>query len=343
MSEERTNRCSISAHSTYLARYQATKATHCMTSTTVAIAEPSHRFRTGVALAIGGTFLFALKSIFIKFAFAAGTDATTLLTLRMGLSIPFYVGMLIYLNRNSNRPASTVPHSEHVGIKTAALACSLGFFGYYLASYLDMAALELISAQLERLTLFTYPAIIAVLAWMFLGEELNRTIITAIVLCYCGIMLMYSQEKQLMVGSDVTLGMLLVLGSALSYSFYVLLSKPVMQRIGSRKFTCFAMLGSTAFVAVHFLLTQDLQQTRIPAIVWAYAVALSFVCTVIPSFLINEAILRLGASRTTIIGSVGPVVTMMLAIGLLREPSSIWHFLGMALVVFGVMLVARKS
>ena len=43
----------------------------------------------GLWLAIGGTALFALKSIFIKLAYAHGVDTTTLLTLRMLLALRF--------------------------------------------------------------------------------------------------------------------------------------------------------------------------------------------------------------------------------------------------------------
>ena len=63
---------------------------------------------SGVWLAIGGTFLFALKSIFIKLAYAAGTDAETLLALRMLLAAPFYGAMLWWLKRSSSaEPAGT--------------------------------------------------------------------------------------------------------------------------------------------------------------------------------------------------------------------------------------------
>ena len=137
--------------------------------------------------------------------------------------------------------------------------------------------------------------------------------------------------------------MLLVFGSALSYSFYILFAKPTMQQIGSRQFTSLAMIGSTFFVVVHFATTQPFSSfTEANPLVYVYGIVLAFVCTVIPSFMINEAIMRIGATRTTVIGSVGPVLTMLLAILVLHEPSSLQHFLGMAVAIYGVSLVARK-
>ncbi|WP_145177873.1 DMT family transporter [Rubripirellula lacrimiformis] len=293
------------------------------------------RFRSGVTLAIAGTFLFALKSIFIKLAFAAGADATLLLTVRMVLAFPFYVVVLILLRRKSDCP----PISRTDLLRSLML----GFLGYYLASYLDLSGLEYISAQMERLTLFTYPAMVAILAWLFLGEMIDRRIIAAIVFCYLGVYLMYGQERSLDGGQNVPKGVLLVIGAALSYSLYILFAKPTMQRIGSREFTSLAMIGSTFFVGVHFALTHQVSDAIGAApIIYVYGAVLAFVCTVLPSFMINEAIVRIGATRTTVIGSVGPVLTMGLAIAVLGEPTSLQHLAGMGIAIAGVSLVAKK-
>jgi drug/metabolite transporter (DMT)-like permease len=292
------------------------------------------RFGSGVMLAVAGTFFFALKSIFIKFAFAVGATPVLLLTIRLLFSLPFYIGVLIYLRRDPNRKA--------VRSKDITWALVAGFFGFYLASILDLYGLQLISAQLERLTLFTYPTIVAVMAWLFLGEQLDRKIIAAIVTCYAGVIVMYSGERTLTSGADLGLGVLYVLGAAISYALYILMAKPRLDRIGSRAFTSWAMIGSTFYVCVQFFSTQDASSlfTAEP-MVYVYGMILGFVCTVLPSFMINEAIVRLGVTRTTIIGSVGPALTMILAIVLLSEPSSPRHFAGMILAIIGVSLATR--
>lgn len=301
-------------------------------------------------LAIGGTFLFALKSIFIKLAFDSGASPILLLAVRMMFAFPFYVFVLWRVSRSSQ---SVAPSRKQV-FQTLIL----GFLGYYLASLLDLTGLQYISAQLERLTLFTYPAMVAVLAWMFLGERAGPKVILSILLGYAGILLMYGQERTVgetanssltnletspaAWGSTAT-GVLLVIASALSYSFYILFAKPAMQKMGSKRFTCLAMIGSTGFVSGHFALTSSLNEIATASpIIFVYGVVLAFVCTVLPSFMINEAIVRIGATRTTVIGTVGPVLTMLLAIGVLGEASSWQHFAGMIVATAGVSLVAIK-
>lgn len=293
-----------------------------------------------MVLAIIGTFLFALKSIFIKLAYAEGAEPTLLLTLRMAFSLPFFVVVLWRIQtREDSKPIQKAQIMRALG---------LGFLGYYLASFLDLSGLTYITAQLERLTLFIYPAIIAVLAWMFLGEGLSRRIILSIALCYGGVMLMYGQEQALAGpaqagGTNVGWGVFLVGCSAVSYSVYVIFAKPTMQIIGSRQFTSLAMIGSTVFIGIHFSVTRQISDlTNASPTVYLYGVILAIVCTLLPSFMINEAILRIGATRTAVIGSVGPVLTMLLAISVLQEPSSLGHFAGMGVAMIGVSLVTRK-
>ncbi len=297
--------------------------------------DPPSRFASGILLAVVGTFLFALKSIFIKLAFAAGAEPTMLLVIRLAFALPFYVGVLWQVHCD--------PATRPIGRPLVMRAIGMGFLGYYLASYLDLSGLQYITAQLERLTLFVYPAIVAILAWLFLGERLHRRIILSIVLCYCGVAIMYGQERLVADGTQVTWGVVLVSGAAVSYAVYILLAKPTMAVMGSRRFTSLAMIGSTGFIGLHFLATREVSQliTASP-VVYAYGFVLAIVCTLIPSFMINEAIMRVGATRTAVIGSVGPVLTMLLAIGVLGEPSSPWHFVGMGTAIVGVGLVTRK-
>lgn len=289
----------------------------------------------GVVLAIAGTFLFALKSIFIKLAYAAGVDAETLLALRMLLSAPFYGVVLLLMLRQRRWPVAERP-------RVALWVVVLGFFGYYLASLLDLLGLELISAQLERLTLFTYPALIAVLAAIFLGERLTARVVSALLLCYLGIWVIYGREAQFSGEAATLTGVLLVLGSALSYAIYVVLAKGLLRRLGSPLFTSIAMLGSTLFVLIHFALVRPLSALLVNGEVLGYALLLAFVSTVLPSYMVAEAIQRIGATRATIFGSVGPVFTLLLAVVWLNEPTSLHHLLGMALVILGVGLVSRK-
>lgn len=290
-------------------------------------------FQLGLLLAIGGTALFALKSIFIKFAYQAGIDTVTLLTLRMLIALPFYVLILAWLlSRKNITPPSSKQLLQIMG---------LGFLGYYLASYLDMAGLNYISAQLERLTLYTYPIMTTLLGWLILKEMITRKIIAALLLTYSGIILLY-QHEALQIGFDAHLGVALVAAAALSFSLYVVLGKALILSVGSRLFTALAMIASSLFVVVHFFWLYPLEQLWVSAEIFMYAFLLATVSTLIPSFMLAEAIARIGATRTSILGTAGPVFTIILAVFLLDEAFGWLHLVGLLLVISGVSLLGKK-
>ena len=292
-----------------------------------------HNFRLGLFYAFAGTALFALKSIFIKLAYAQGVDTVTLLTLRMLVAAPFYLAVLLWLLYKVK-----VARPIHRDLLSIML---LGAMSYYASSYFDMQGLNYISAQLERLMLYTYPLMTALLGWLLFREAITRRIILALVLTYSGVLLLYAYEAKL-AGSKVDLGVLLVTISAIIFAVYLVYSKRVLNRVTSPLFTSIAMLSATACVFIHFLFTHPLSAVWVNSTAWFYALLLGFFSTVLPSFMLTEAVARIGAARASIMGTAGPIITILLAVVFLAEPFGWAHFAGMLLVMIGVSLLGKK-
>lgn len=290
----------------------------------------------GFILAIFGTLLFSLKSIFIKFLYQQGLDADVVLVLRMALALPIYVIILIWLLRH--KTSRTKLNSSTLGP-----IFLLGFLGYYLASLLDLMGLEFISAQLERLSLFTYPFMVAVIGYFLFNEGLTRRLILALIISYSGLFLVMGQELQL-TGNNVVQGVSLVLASAFSFAFYILLSRPFIKQLGSQLFTSIAMIASSIFGLIHGIIILDVSQLVVTSSAWLWLTMLVIFSTVIPSFMMTEAIHRIGPAQTGIVGMLGPIFTIGLAVYLLGEPFTLIIAAGVLLVIIGVMsLMVHKK
>jgi drug/metabolite transporter (DMT)-like permease len=299
--------------------------------------EKSH-FRAGIFFAIAGTALFSLKSIFIKLAFQEGIDATTLLALRMIIAFPFYVVVLIYAIKTRPEKAALLTKRD------ALLIFGLGFLGYYLASYLDFEGLAYISAQLERLTLFTYPIMVAILSWFFFKERITLKILASLVVSYIGVSFLFFNESPAqasIANNNVAIGTGLVALAAFCFAFYVIFSKAFISRLGSLIFTSLAMSSSLIFILIHFFATHSLSDLAVSPRLWGLAVLLAIFSTLIPSFFTSEAINRIGATRTSIMGTLGPVMTILLAVNLLGEPFGWPQIIGLLLVLLGVSLLRK--
>jgi len=112
--------------------------------------------------------------------------------------------------------------------------------------------------------------------------------------------------------------------------------------MGSLRFIAWAMLVSSTFVLTQFVLTRDLALLRVPASIYGLSLAMAVFATVLPTWLIAEAIRRLGANTSSLIGSLGPVFTIGLGALILGEAAHAIQLFGAALVLVGVTLVTLR-
>ncbi len=291
----------------------------------------------GIALAIGGACLFSTKPIIIKFAYAYPIDAVTLMTLRMAFSLPFYLVFAVLAIAQHRRDGIKKELSAPTLVKTALI----GLLGYYIASYLDLVGLTMVSAQFERLILFTYPSFVILLGALFFGQKITLKIMASIALTYGGLIIIFTRELQ-HYGDDVIVGAAFVFGAAVTFAGYVAFSQPLIKRTGSRLFTCIAMIAASLAILVHFAVTHEVALLVQPLPVYGLAFLIALVATVIPSFMIAAAIEEIGAGPLVMLSGIGPLFTTVLGISLLGEPFTLVHFIGMVLVIFGVLVLSQK-
>lgn len=288
----------------------------------------------GLTFAVLGALGFSFKAILVKLAYRYGVDAETLLAMRMALSFPFFIAMGVMAGRRN-------PHTLTKG--DWMWMAALGFLGYYLASYLDFLGLDYITAGLERLILFLYPTIVIVLSALFLGKPISRRTVLALLLCYAGIGFAVGHDIAIGERRDVLIGSLLVFGSALSYALYLMGNGLVVGRLGSMRVTALATSIACVLAIGQFVLMRPLSALLQPWEVWALALVMAIFSTVAPVWLVSEAIRRLGAGPVSLTGTLGPVITIGLGWLLLDEHVGPAQLLGAAMVIGGVVVMARPS
>jgi drug/metabolite transporter (DMT)-like permease len=288
---------------------------------------------TGVACALLGAAGFSFKAVFIKAAYRYGVDAETLMALRMLYSLPLFLLLGLHATRAEPRP-------RPLGRGDWRELFLLGVLGYYAASYLDFLGLRHISAALERVILFIYPTIVV----LFIAWQQRRWPTppqrVSLLLCYAGVVLAMLHDLQHQPG-QVWVGGALVLGSAIAYAVYLLRAAPLLQQLGSARVAAGATsIASVLALLQFFALRPPATLFNQPWPVHALSVAMAVFSTVLPIWLVSEAIRRLGAGSTAIIGSLGPALTMLLAWAFLGEPMGALQILGALLVIIGVRLAA---
>jgi drug/metabolite transporter (DMT)-like permease len=334
-------------------------------------APPLSRRAQGFILATIGAIAFSGKAIVAKLMYRHGVDAFTVVGLRMALALPFFLAMAWWSGRavDGQRPQGLLPGD---GWRIVGLGVS----GYYLASTLDFLGLQYISASLERAILYLNPTLVLLLGVALKGERPRPAQIGAVLLAYAGVAVVWLHDWSVVAapsalasssGLDaaqaVTVGSLLVLGSALSYALYLIGSGTMVGRLGSLRLVGWASTVACGLALLQWAvvaqggghaLTRWLpsaphvvaaasgaQWMGIPWQVWALSLLNAIACTVLPVWMVMRGVQLLGASVASQVGMVGPLSTIWMAAWVLGEPITGRLMLGTAAILLGVVWLAR--
>jgi drug/metabolite transporter (DMT)-like permease len=285
----------------------------------------------GLVLALLGSIAFSGKAIIVKLAYRHGVDAVTLIMYRMLFALPMFLLLAWWAGRG--KPA--LQRRDWLAI------AGLGVSGYYLASFLDFAGLQYISASFERLILYLNPTIVLLLGVVLFKRRATARQLAALGVSYCGVLVVFGHELTL-AGAHVVLGAALVFGSAVSYAVYLVYSGEVVKRIGSLRLTGLATSVACVLCIAQFLIVKPLGAAVVaPEVIWL-SVLNAVACTFAPVLMVMMAIERIGATMAAQTGMVGPMSTILMGVLILGEPFTAWVAAGTALVLAGVWLLARS-
>ena len=289
----------------------------------------------GIGLALLGATLFSSKAVLVKLSYQYGVDKLGLLVMRMGFALPFFIGIAWYDYRKNG--------AKKLSSQQWLLLVFLGIVGYYLASLFDFWGLEFIGAGMERLILFLYPTLTAIFAAIAFKRKISRLQIIAILICYLGITVAFWEHLNMQKGPHFWWGALLVFGSALTYSFYLVGSEKLIPELGVTRFTSYCMIVSSMVIITHYLINSSVPFTSYPWQVYVYGLSISMFNTVIPSFIISAAILKIGSAKTSVLSSIGPVFVIISASIFLNEPITVYNVVGTLIIIWGVTMISNSK
>ena len=285
----------------------------------------------GVWFALASASMFAIRPIVVKLVYEQGTDSTTLIAYRMMFSIPIYIVLLAVLLANPE-------HRARLTTRRVLGASVVGLLGYYSASFLDLLGLQYVTAQLGRMMLYSYPTFVVILGALFFGRTISKNVVLSLFITYTGIAIIFGHDLNVF-GDEVLTGALFIFGSALSFALYLLLSKQLIVDLGSRVFTCIALIAASIAILIHYTITHNVSEPQVNGTALWLIFIIALFCTVIPSFFTAAAVERIGPDRTGIIAMIGPAVTSLFAVLVLSEDFTVYHAIGIIVTVLGIWVL----
>lgn len=292
----------------------------------------------GILICLLGAVCFSTKAIFVKLAYRdTGIDAVPLLALRMIFALPFFAVSAVIASRKTDNVKFTTRQWFNIAL--------MGCLGYYVSSLLDFIGLQYISAGIERLILFIYPTIVLLITAVLFKVPISRHQWMAVLITYIGLFTAFFGEINLdgTYSRDFYFGSICIFACALTYAIYLVGSGSLIPIVGAAKFNSYAMSFACIAVLMHYFFTSDQSLWEFPPRVYLYTVSMALLSTVIPSYLISEGIKRIGSGNASIVGSIGPISTIIQANIFLFEPIFALQVAGTMLVLTGILLIGRTT
>jgi drug/metabolite transporter (DMT)-like permease len=281
-------------------------------------------------MCIGSAAGFGAMAIFGKLAYDEGATVGTLLAARFALAAALFWALVL-------AGGEAAAGLRALTRRDLAIAVGLGACGYAAQAGCFFAALERIDASLLSLLLYTFPSMVAVAAIVLRRERADARRFAALSLASGGLVLVLANAKA---GTLDPLGAALALGAAVVYTTYILTSQGIAGRISPTLLSALVCTGATVTLTAGSALLGDLRPGAVTAAGWGWLLGISVVCTVGAVSLFFAGLKRVGPTSASILSTVEPVVTVILAFLVFGELLGPLQLLGGAFVIVAVLVLA---
>lgn len=283
---------------------------------------------------IAGSILLSTKGIFAKYIYALGLDFERLSTFRAILAVPGF--FLISFFRGE------IKLTEDIDRKSAVIAGAVGLLCYYFGSLVNFYALTILDAGLERVLLFTYPALVVIIGSITGLTKATIPILISILITFAGILLVVGGGTEEMLYENIN-GAGWVGLCALTIAIYLLIADKLIPTMGSGMFTLIAMSAAAFGSVIHIVFRMNISDLIISQEIWILLSLMVIFATVIPLAMIADGIRQIGAQRAAIASTVGPPATAVIAVLMLGERLLPLQIFGIVMVVLAILYMELHS
>ncbi|MBS7658058.1 MAG: DMT family transporter [Candidatus Bathyarchaeia archaeon] len=232
--------------------------------------------------------------------------------------------------------------SKKLNLKTNFLKLNiLALTGVSLLYIFQFYSLKFISATIGSIMINSTTIFMALLSAAFLNEKLNKRKVLGILIAFIGVSILVSNGwRNIEFYSNQFLGGTLMLGAALCWAIYSVVSKKVLQFNSSLTITLVAfLLGTVHLFPMAFILENPIKTIfNASKIGWLSVFYLAFLSSALAYFLWNEILMKSELTKVGAILYIIPIPTMIFEYFLLKEPITKVTLIGAFLVITGVYL-----
>ncbi len=180
---------------------------------------------------------------------------------------------------------------------------------------------------------FTYPAAVTAISFLFFKTKIGVFKGLSAIIAVTGILLLIGNKGEMNI-----LGLLLALGSAITYSLYVIGNKRTSIAEVS-PFVSVVYMNLFSSLSIGFLSVFDSGIHLINGInQWGAVLFISVICTVIPCTMLTKGIRCLGPEMASMFNMTEPLVCLMVSVLFLNEELKLHSICGCLLVLLSIFV-----
>ena len=311
---------------------------------------------------------YGVNPLGAKYLYEEGLNVESVLFYRYGLAAliigVIMTGKILAGKRRGKTGAVEAPvNYETFRISKGELSTLVGLGLLFVISSLTLYCSFLyMDSGVACSLLFVYPVMTAVLMAMLYGEKITKATAAAIALSLVGVLLLYKGDGETVLS---TVGVLLVLVSALSYALYIIvanrasapeselknshnrLSKYIPHKVTIHRLEMSAMKLSfyvlivCALSIVLFSLTSP-ERHLMPLVTgreWGFSLMLAIVPTVFSLISMGIAVRIIGSTPTAIMGALEPLTAVVIGLTVFHEALTVNLIAGILLILTAVVTI----
>lgn len=259
--------------------------------------------------------------------YAEGMQTNSVLFYRFGLAWVIIAIVMLF-----RKESLKVTRQEF----TALTGLGLLFIVSSLTLYLSF---HYMAAGVASTILFTYPVMTAVIMAVFFRERITWATVCSLVLSTVGVVMLYWSDRS---GTLSTIGVILVLASALSYALYIILVNRSNLQMSSFKINFYVLLYCTLGMLVYSLIAGLPLTLPQNATSWFYVGWLAIVPAIFALVLMVYAAKYVGSTATAILGALEPLTAVLIGIFVFGEPFTLNLALGIILILGAVVVIVKR-
>ena len=254
-----------------------------------------------------------------------GVNTSSVLFYRFSMAVVM-LGVMLVVERKSFR----VKPAELKVLASLGLLFAVSSITYY-------QSFRFMDAGIASTILFVYPVMVAVIMATFFREQVTLSTVTAIMMALSGIALLYNGDAGL---SLSTMGVLLVMLSALSYAVYIVIVNQSSIRMSSLKLTFYVLLICMLSLLAYSFTSPDLRLMLPPSPrAWFFACWLGLVPTILSLVLMTISVHEVGATPTAIMGALEPLTAVAIGVLVFGELLTFRLAIGIVLILAAVLMI----